>query len=89
MTDINVASSQWSIIFFDKKKLPVEQLKIKLWKIKNQLKSFTNQLLDQMDQIDLLEVVKLVMNYLKEVCVPNKTEDLNINVFNMIRGKNE
>ena len=46
MTDINVASSQWSIIFFDKKKLPVEQLKIKLWKMKNQLKSFTNQLLD-------------------------------------------
>ena len=29
------------------------------------------------------------MTYLKEVCVPNKTEDLNINVFNMIRGKNE
>ena len=89
MTDINVASSQWSTIFFDKKKLPVEQLKIKLWKMKNQLKSFTNQLLDQMDQIDLLEVVKLVMTYLKEVCVPNKTEDLNINVSNMIRGKNE
>ena len=23
------------------------------------------------------------------VCVPNKTEDLNLNVFNMVRGRNE
>ena len=24
-----------------------------------------------------------------KVCVPNKTEDLNLSVFNMIKGKNE
>ena len=31
-----------------------------------------------------------ILNDLSDkVCVPNKTEDLNINVFNMITGKNE
>ena len=25
----------------------------------------------------------------KKVCFPNKTEDLNIHVFNMMRGKNK
>ena len=30
------------------------------------------------------------LNYLSNiVCVPNKTEDLNLSVFNMITGKNE
>ena len=29
------------------------------------------------------------MTYLINVCVPNKTEDLNIHVFNMITEKNE
>ena len=35
----------------------------------------------QLNQIDVLEVNK--------ICVPNKTEDLNLNVFNMIAGINE
>ena len=44
--------------------------------------------------MDVLEVVILLMtyvcmNYVCEVCVPNKTEDLNLSVFNMITGKNE
>ena len=29
------------------------------------------------------------MTYQKKVCVPNKTEDLNLSVFNMITGINE
>ena len=37
----------------------------------------------------MLEVVILSMTYLINVCVPNKTEDLNIHVFNMITEKNE
>ena len=28
-------------------------------------------------------------NTLKKVCVPNKKEDLNLNVFNMVTGNNE
>ena len=35
--------------------------------------------------MDVLEVNDLS----NEICVPNKTEDLNIHVFNMITGKNE
>ena len=30
-----------------------------------------------------------LVNLSNRVCVPNKTEDLNIHVFNMITGKNE
>ena len=28
-------------------------------------------------------------NDLSKVCIPNKTEDLNLNMFNLITGKNE
>ena len=41
----------------------------------------------QLNYIDQLEVVILLMAYL--VCVPNKTEDLNIHVYNIITGINE
>ena len=40
--------------------------------------------------IDRREVVTLLMIYLSyKLCVPNKTEDLNVNVFNMIAVLNE
>ena len=32
---------------------------------------------------------KTLNDLYKEVCVPNKTEDLNIYIFNKITGKNE
>ena len=41
----------------------------------------------QLNQIDMLEVVILVMTCL--ICVPNKTEHLNLSVFSMIKGINE
>ena len=42
----------------------------------------------QLSQTNLLEVVILLMTYLKKY-VSNKREDLNLSVFNMIKGKNE
>ena len=36
----------------------------------------------------MLEVVILLITYLI-ICIPNKTEDLNLSVFNMITGINE
>ena len=37
-------------------------------------------------QVNVLEVVILLMTCLIN-CIPNKTEDLNLSVFNMITGK--
>ena len=42
----------------------------------------------QLNQIDVLEVVTL-NNFSYEVCVPNKTGDLNLSMFNKITGTNE
>ena len=39
--------------------------------------------------IDVLEIVILIVTYLKKVCVLNKTEDLNLSIFSMITGLNE
>ena len=37
----------------------------------------------------MLEVVKLLNDFSNKVCVPNKTVDLNVSVFNVITGKSE
>ena len=37
----------------------------------------------------MLEVVILFIDLSNKVCVPNKTEDLNLSIFNMITGINE
>ena len=43
----------------------------------------------QLNQTNVLEASCNTLNDLsKKVCVPNKTEELNIHVFNMITGKN-
>ena len=39
-----------------------------------------------LNQINVLEIVILLITYPIK-CVPNKTEDLNTYVFNMIQGK--
>ena len=39
----------------------------------------------RLNQIDVLEVAILLI----KVCIPNKTKDLNLSVFNMIAGINE
>ena len=56
----------------------------------NTVKNFTTIHL-WLNYIDVLEVVILLITYLikNKVCVPNKVEDLNLSVFNMIRGINE
>ena len=36
-----------------------------------------------------MEVVILLLIYLGRLCAPNKTEDVNLNVFNMITRINE
>ena len=43
----------------------------------------------QLNQIDGLEVAILLYDLSIKVCVPNKTKDLNISIFNMITGVNE
>ena len=52
----------------------------------NAVKNFTTIHL-QLNQTDVLEVIILWMIY--EVCILNKTEDLNLSVFNFITGINE
>ena len=47
----------------------------------------TNHL--QLTYIDVMEVLILIVTYLNKVCVLNKTEDLNLSIFNMITGLNE
>ena len=43
----------------------------------------------RLNEIDVLEVIILLMAHLiNEVCIPNKTEDLNLSVFNMVTGTN-
>ena len=51
----------------------------------NSIKNYTTIPL-WLNQINVLEVVILLITYPIE-CVPNKTEDLNMYVFNMIQGK--
>ena len=52
----------------------------------NTVKNFTTIHL-QLNQIDALEVVILLMNdFSNKVCVPNKTEDLNFDLLNIIAG---
>ena len=40
-------------------------------------------------QIDFPEVIILFMTYLIKLCVPSKTEDLNVSVLNIITGIND
>ena len=42
-----------------------------------------------LNQIDVLEVAYILNDLSNKVCVPNKTEDLNLSVFNMVTGINE
>ena len=43
----------------------------------------------QLIQIDFSEVIILLMTYLIKLCVPSKTEDLNLSLFNIITGIND
>ena len=43
----------------------------------------------QLNQIDVLEVVILSNDLSNKVCIPNKPENKNLSVFNMITGTNE
>ena len=54
----------------------------------NTVKNFTTIYL-RSSQIDVLEVVILFNELSNKVCVLNKTEDLNLSVFNMITEINE
>ena len=54
----------------------------------NTAKNFTTIHL-RLNWIDGLEALILLMACLIKVCVPIKTEDLNLSVFNMIAGINE
>ena len=62
-------------------------LPILVYILTNTFRNFTaNHLV--LNEIDLLEVVILLFTYLI-MCVPNKIENLNLSVLNMITGVNE
>ena len=48
-----------------------------------------NTIHSQLNQANLLESYNSHDDLSNRVCVPNKTENLNIHVFNLITGKNE
>ena len=43
----------------------------------------------QLNQIDVLRNCNTLNDLSNKVCIPEKTEDLNLSVFNMIAGINE
>ena len=54
----------------------------------NTVKNFTT-IPVQLNQIDVLKAVMTLNDLSIKVCVPNKTKDLNLSVFNMITRINE
>ena len=54
----------------------------------NTVKNFAT-INSQLNYIDVLEVVILSNDLSNKVCIPNKLENKNLSVFNMITGINE